>query len=247
MTIESCMNFVDTVMPNSLPPAVKLRFLGEAEGRVRVELLDEAPDGGADFDIGAVYHCFPAFAEMWAVREHAPWPSYFEEEIREMLPDFEAVAPLWGDRLHRVEQGERFEVDECKFHVLFTYHEGLYSNPMNDASLVFRMEAPRKTVLFLGDLGPEGGDVLYEESRHLLKADIVQMAHHGHMCVGMEVYAAIRPEVCLWCAPRWLWENDFGKGFNSFVFKTVEVRGWMEELGVKKNYVDMDGTQICPM
>ena len=50
MTIESCMNFVDTVMPNSLPPAVKLRFLGEAEGRVRVELLDEAPDGGADFD-----------------------------------------------------------------------------------------------------------------------------------------------------------------------------------------------------
>ena len=49
MTIGSCMDFVDTVMPNSLPPEVKLRFLGEAEGRVRVELLGEAPDGGADF------------------------------------------------------------------------------------------------------------------------------------------------------------------------------------------------------
>ena len=31
--------------------------------------------------------------------------------------------------------------------------------------------------------------MLYEESRDILKADIVQMAHHGHMNVGMEVYA----------------------------------------------------------
>ena len=50
-------------------------------------------------------------------------------------------------------------------------------------------------------------DVLYEESRHLLKADIVQMAHHGHMNVGMEVYAAIMPEACLWCCADWLYNE----------------------------------------
>lgn len=44
MTIESCLRFVDTAMPNALPEAVKRRFLGEAEGKVRVELLGEAPD-----------------------------------------------------------------------------------------------------------------------------------------------------------------------------------------------------------
>ena len=43
MTIETCMHLVDTVMPNNLPETVKLRFLGEIEGKVRVELLGEDP------------------------------------------------------------------------------------------------------------------------------------------------------------------------------------------------------------
>lgn len=50
MTIKTCMNLVDTVMPNALPEAVKLRFLGEVEGRVRVELLGEEPNTMAVFD-----------------------------------------------------------------------------------------------------------------------------------------------------------------------------------------------------
>ncbi len=50
MTIETCMNLVDTMMPNGAEPAVKLRLLGEIEGRVRVELLGESPDGGCDFN-----------------------------------------------------------------------------------------------------------------------------------------------------------------------------------------------------
>ena len=50
MTIETCMNLVDSMMPNGVEPAVKLRFLGEIEGRVRVELHGESPDGEYDFD-----------------------------------------------------------------------------------------------------------------------------------------------------------------------------------------------------
>ena len=50
MTIQTCMKLVDTVMPNALPGAVKLRFLGEIEGRVRVELLGEEPDRMTVFD-----------------------------------------------------------------------------------------------------------------------------------------------------------------------------------------------------
>ncbi len=44
MTIDTCLRFVDTVMPNSFPEAVKRSFLGEVEGKVRVELLGEEPD-----------------------------------------------------------------------------------------------------------------------------------------------------------------------------------------------------------
>ena len=51
MTIETCMNLVDAMRPNGVETAVKLRFLGEIEGKVRVELLGEEPDGEADFDV----------------------------------------------------------------------------------------------------------------------------------------------------------------------------------------------------
>lgn len=43
MTIETCMQLVDDILPNHVPVEVKLRFLGEAEGKVRVELLGEEP------------------------------------------------------------------------------------------------------------------------------------------------------------------------------------------------------------
>lgn len=50
MTIESCMNLVNAMAPSRLDDAVKLRFLGEIEGQVRVELHGELPDAVAAFD-----------------------------------------------------------------------------------------------------------------------------------------------------------------------------------------------------
>ena len=129
---------------------------------------------------------------------------------------------------------------------------------MNDASLVFKITAPNKTVLFLGDLGPEGGDVLYEESRHLLKSDIVQMAHHGHMNIGMEVYAAIEPEACLWCCPDWLYNEPEIPTYlqdrqrlrnmqRERMYGTAVTRRWMDILGVKVHYVTGYGTNIIEL
>ena len=129
----------------------------------------------------------------------------------------------------------------------------LTDNLMNDSSLVFKVSTPNKSVLFLGDLGPEGGDVLYRESRHLLKADMVQMAHHGHMCCGMEVYAAIAPEACLWCCPYRLYDEseipkdlvdyEYAKSYaRTRMYGTSMTRKWMDQLGVKTHYVTKDGT-----
>ena len=50
MTIGTCMNLVDTMIPNGVAASVKLRFLGEIEGKVRVELLGEPPDEEWDFN-----------------------------------------------------------------------------------------------------------------------------------------------------------------------------------------------------
>lgn len=50
MTVGTCLSLVDAMMPNGVDQLVKLRFLGEAEGKVRVELLGERPDGDCAFD-----------------------------------------------------------------------------------------------------------------------------------------------------------------------------------------------------
>ena len=44
------MDLVDTMTPNRVAISVKLRFLGEIEGKVRVELLGEDPRDLAPFD-----------------------------------------------------------------------------------------------------------------------------------------------------------------------------------------------------
>lgn len=215
-------------------------------------LVDELQkNGGADFDIEKIYYNFPPYSliENKNVRNY----EYYAEELNEMLPAFNAVEPMIRNRCHIVKQGESIQIDECKIDFIFTFHDGLYSNVINDSSLAFKLTTPNKSVLFLGDLGPDAGDFLMRESKHLLKSDIVQMAHHGHMCVGLEVYAEIMPEVCLWCCPEWLYnepafpphlsktEKHFRDG-RMRMYGTALTRRWMDILGVKKHYVTKDGT-----
>ena len=213
-------------------------------------------NGGADFDIGTIYYNFPPYSLI--DNHNVPDYGYFTRELNETLPSFLAIEPKIRDKTHIVEQGESITVDECHIDFLFTFHDGLYANLMNDSSLVFKVTTPNKTVLFMGDLGPDGGDVLFRESRHLLKSDIVQMAHHGHMNVSMEVYAAISPEACMWCAPAWLYAEEEVPHYLSDVAKlrrmgrirmygTAVTRRWMELLGAKTHYVTANGTQCIEL
>ncbi|MBQ8173951.1 MAG: MBL fold metallo-hydrolase [Clostridia bacterium] len=210
-------------------------------------------NGGADFDVGRVYYCFPDYEEF-VKKPNVPDRDYFLSDLNEMLPAFLDAEPLFVDRAHIVRQGERITVDEVLIEFLYTGRDGLYTNPINDYSLVFKLTAPGKSVLFLGDLGPEGGEALLSESRGKLKADLVQMAHHGHMCVGREVYEAVAPTACLWCAPRWLYEEEqippyladrekLRRMGRERMFGTALTRRWMDELGVATHYVTADGTQ----
>ncbi len=209
-------------------------------------------NGGADFDIEKVYYNFPPYSLI--EDENQPYYAYVKAELNAMLPKFAEIEPLIRDKAHIAVQGDTVTVDECEIEFLFSYHPGLTSNLMNDSSLVFKVTTPNKSVMFLGDLGPEGGDLLYRESRDKLKADLVQMAHHGHMNVGMEVYAAIAPEACLWCCADWLYDEpeipyyleDAEKmraAGRLRMYGTKMTRRWMESLGVKQHYVTKDGTQ----
>ncbi|MFH6603066.1 ComEC/Rec2 family competence protein [Maribacter algicola] len=129
--------------------------------------------------------------------------------------------------------------------VIGAFNESVVQNAVNNSSMVFRVESKSKSVLFLGDLGIAGGRTLLANvDPDLVKADYVQMAHHGQHGVDRDFYKAVSAKYALWPTPKWLWENRAdGQGYNTGNFKTFEVRVWMDELGIKKNYVSgLDGT-----
>ena len=79
--------------------------------------------------------------------------------------------------------------------------------------MVIKVKVNHKKILFLGDTGTESSEKLIKGQGNNLKADIVQMAHHGQAGATEELYKIVKPEICLWPTPEWLWNNNsFFKG-----------------------------------
>ena len=164
--------------------------------------------------------------------------------------DFEAT--LWQEvneweiwyQTYKLLEGECFEFDDVKIHVLRVFNPDITNNCINNSSTVYRIEGKQSSVLILGDLGVEGGIELINKCPFdLLHADYTQMAHHGQNGVSRDFYEYIKPKRCIWASPEWLWNNDQGNGFDTGIFQTVRTREWMEALGVTEHFVEKDGIQ----
>ena len=114
---------------------------------------------------------------------------------------------------------------------------------------MFRFEVDGKSILFLGDLAVKGGEqLLAKAAPEYIKADYVQMAHHGQGGVDKACYEAIRPTYCLWPTPSWLWDNLGSGGYDTGIFNTVVTRGWISALKcVKRHYLMIHGTQVIDL
>lgn len=131
-----------------------------------------------------------------------------------------------------VKSGDNVNIGEINIEILRIYNENITSNFGNNSSTVYKITVNDKSILFLGDLGLEGGKELISNCKNDIKEmDYVQMAHHGQAGVSEEVYQIIDPEYCLWPTPQWLWDNK------DHLYKTDETKAWIDKLNVKKNYV----------
>ncbi|MBQ4630588.1 MAG: MBL fold metallo-hydrolase [Clostridia bacterium] len=140
------------------------------------------------------------------------------------------------------QQGDVYEYGEVSINVIYVPDFNIHANFLNNTSVIIRIDSANDRVMFLGDMGVEAGqDMLSIVPESELKSNYVQMAHHGQNGVDKPVYEAIAPEYCFWGTPTWLWDNVGSGGFNTGTYKTLIVRQWMSDLGVKKNYVDADG------
>lgn len=147
------------------------------------------------------------------------------------------------ERYFDLEKGMVFELGSMKIEVLAVANPELLMNPINNQSVVLRITEGDFVFLVLGDLGVEGGEKCLASGVDV-RADGVQMAHHGQHGVNEAFYKAVAPKYAFWSTPDWLWFNrdangEDGKG----PFATQIVAGWMEKLGTE-NIIDFENSVV---
>lgn len=193
-------------------------------------------DHGSEIRVDALYYNFLP-AEL--LSEYEPNEA---EHTMMYLPLIRKIAEENAIKEITMHKGDIYAFSDVKITVLREPDPAILKNIINNSTTVFRLDANGKSIMFLGDLGAEGGRQLIETTPpELLKADYVQMAHHGQNGTDIDVYKAVSPSVCLWCTPTWLWDNKGPDGYDSGPYKTVIVRGWMSGLGVRKHFINMNG------
>jgi beta-lactamase superfamily II metal-dependent hydrolase len=165
-----------------------------------------------------------------------------EGNIRNDIPYFRDMLERSQYPMRVVKVNDTFWIDNLTIEILRVVNSAVKKDYINNLSVVFKVTeeisaARRFTMMFLGDMGETGGEELlgaYAEKLSVLKADAVQMAHHGQCGVGLPVYQAIAPKWAFWPTPDWLWTNTpEGCAPGSGPWKTLEVRAWMDELGAR--------------
>ena len=175
--------------------------------------------------------------------------SRFTEELFATEPSSEAATRKFyaaldaatGVEVIDCQCGDQFEIDGLNFKILSEKNPEMLTH-YNDHSMVIRMWDDHKSVVFLGDLGEQGGrKLMNSEYMKDVDCDYIQMAHHGQAGCDKEFYQKAKFRACLWPTPSWVYDNNLGKGFNTGHLKTVEVREWMREKGITEHYVSCEG------
>lgn len=193
-----------------------------------LKLLLEEPNG---LEIDRIYHS--RFTDEQLSREGEGWQRYYEA-FYALLDTIEGVEVI------DCHSGDELEIDGVNFKILSEKNPEI--KDFNNSSMVIKMWDKHKSFIFLGDLGVKGGNkLLASEYAADLECDYLQMAHHGQAGCSKGFYEAVKFRACLWPTPSWVYNNDLGQGFNTGGLKTIEVRGWMDELGITEHYRSFEG------
>ena len=120
-------------------------------------------------------------------------------QFKKNLADFYADVPIV-----KVHTGNRFQVRNAGFEVLFTlddlYPSSILNGGMNECSLLLKMTLEGQTFLWTGDFATTGTNLVLLEYGDTLACDFLQMAHHG-INGTIPFYARVNPTYAL--LPVW--------------------------------------------
>lgn len=180
-----------------------------------------------DIEISRLYYSFPP----------TEWHNRMDPSEIDAIRWFYEGVEKQGLKPYTLTVGTTLLCGQLKIDVLTDGKDYQNYNSVNDTTSVLRVHFPKNDVLFLGDLGKDKGyDVINTIPHELLRCDIVQMAHHGQNGADKAFYEVVKPKICLYTAPDWLWDNNDGGGKGSGPWATLETRKWMEELGANASF-----------
>ncbi len=136
-----------------------------------------------NIEIQAIYYNFVS-AEHKDSNEWGAANKCFQLKYQKLFDEHTEIKKI---KLH---SGQHFFVGNLEFRVLCT-HEDVYPNSLknyNDSSTMLMMWTEGTAVQFPGDAGYEESDVVCSRFKELLKCDIMQAAHHGHLGTREEFY-----------------------------------------------------------
>ncbi len=170
------------------------------------------------------------------------WIEKYEKKYAFTIKEYNNAMTLAKRKHTVVNEGDEIGIDGIKIEVLYVNTNTFKENAINNSCLLIKFSDSIKSVLFTADLGEEAGnDIVKKVDHKKLKSEYVQMAHHGQDGIDKKLYELIDALYYLWPTPLWLWDNDNGGGKDSGLWKTLEVRKWVEELKGKGNCVSGKG------
>lgn len=151
--------------------------------------------------------------------------------------------PPAGIGYTELNRGDCFDFGAARMEVLWTGREDVNCN-MNDSSVVMRVTADGRSILLLADAEGVAGEALLREcTPEQLKADAVQIGHHGTFNVPKAVYARVGAKDYFWpITYRW-WYCDDGTGLGTInkqygtLAAMSKTRLWLEQLKVPRENI----------
>ena len=84
---------------------------------------------------------------------------------------FNLILPSIQDKAQIVKTGDAIEIDNAKVEIVYHFAEtyNFAYRDINETSIAFKRSTNNSSVIFLGDLAPEGGDILlkHDDERKL--------------------------------------------------------------------------------
>ena len=144
-----------------------------------------------------------------------------------------------AEEIFQVKKGDVIALDELRFHTLHVPEaQRVFDMNVNDTGVVWRLDCPSgKRVMLLNDGEWVVNEALMSLPPEQLRADLVQVGHHGCGNVSRECYERIGGKEFLFQISDRFWYSERGEGL-------IRSRLWLMELGARRECIHRDTHKI---